>query len=193
MVSYADFVTLLFAFFVVLYASAQIDVKKMAEVAAAIAGGGLGRPVLGSISVPYLRTQAYYDGAPWRATPDLDGGGVLINQAIHLLDLLLWFMGDVEHIRAHSATLAHHIRMEDCLTASLVFKNGALGAIASTTATNPGFPHRVEVYGSDGGAQIEGETIVRWETQAVPVDVSAMGRNGARVHPRRRRCRPSGN
>jgi UDP-N-acetyl-2-amino-2-deoxyglucuronate dehydrogenase len=156
---------------------------QFARLAAAVAGGALGRPVLGSISVPYLRTQAYYESAPWRASPDLDGGGVLINQAIHLLDLLLWFLGDVERVRAHSATLAHHIRMEDCLTASLVFKNGALGAIASTTATNPGFPHRVEVYGSEGGAQIEGEKIVRWETQAGPVDASATGGTGPASAP----------
>ena len=61
--------------------------------------------------------------------------------------------------------------------------NGALGAIASTTATNPGFPHRVEVYGSEGGAQIEGEKIVRWETQAGPVDTSAMGGNDPRPPP----------
>jgi predicted dehydrogenase len=140
--------------------------RRLAE---AIAMGRLGRPVLGSVSVPYLRTQAYYESAYWRATPELDGGGVLINQAIHLLDLLLWFMGDVERVHADAATLGHNIRMEDCLTATLVFKSGALGSIASTTATNPGFPHRVEVYGTEGGVQIEGEKIVRWETKTGPV------------------------
>jgi UDP-N-acetyl-2-amino-2-deoxyglucuronate dehydrogenase len=145
----------------------------LARLAAAIAGGGLGRLVLGSVSVPYLRTQAYYQSAPWRATADLDGGGVLINQAIHLLDLLLWFMGDVARVRAEAATLAHRINVEDCLTATLAFESGALGAIASTTATDPGFPHRVEVYGTEGGVQIEGEDIVRWETRAGPVAQSA--------------------
>ena len=140
-----------------------------ARLQAAIAAGELGQPVLGSISVPYLRTQAYYESAAWRATADLDGGGVLINQAIHLLDLLLWFMGDVARVRADAATLAHRINVEDCLTATMTFTSGALGAIASTTATDPGFPHRVEVYGTAGGAQIEGEKIVRWETRAGPV------------------------
>jgi len=130
---------------------------------AAIAAGELGRLVLGSISMPYLRRQSYYDSAAWRGTWALDGGGALMNQGIHLVDLLLWLAGDAAEVRATAATLAHAIEVEDCLTATLRFVNRALGSIIATAAAAPGFPHRVEIYGERGGVQIEGEQIVRWE------------------------------
>jgi UDP-N-acetyl-2-amino-2-deoxyglucuronate dehydrogenase len=130
---------------------------------AAIAAGELGRLVLGSISMPYLRAQSYYDSADWRGTWALDGGGALMNQGIHLVDLLLWLIGDAAEVRATAATLMHAIEVEDCVTATLRFVNGALGGIVATTAAAPGFPHRVEIYGDRGGVQIEGEQIVRWE------------------------------
>src|SRR6266508_3310365 len=129
----------------------------------AIETGSLGELVLGLALIPYHRTQAYYDSAPWRGTWAEDGGGALMNQGIHIADLLLWFMGDVEEVQARTATVAHAIEVEDDLTASLRFKSGALGSILATTAAAPGFPHRVEVYGDAGGVQIEGEQIVRWE------------------------------
>jgi predicted dehydrogenase len=138
------------------------------RVQAAMAAGDLGRPVLGSINMPYLRQQSYYDSADWRGTWALDGGGALMNQGIHLVDLLLWLMGDVAEVRAASATLAHAIEVEDCVTATLRFANGALGSIAATTAAGPGFPHRVEIYGERGGVQIEGEQVVRWEGGGAP-------------------------
>ncbi|HWQ16014.1 MAG TPA: Gfo/Idh/MocA family oxidoreductase [Roseiflexaceae bacterium] len=132
-------------------------------VQAAIAAGELGRMVLGTVSVPYLRTQSYYESAAWRGTWALDGGGALMNQGVHLADLLLWFMGDVAEVQARYDTLAHAIEVEDCVVAALRFTSGALGAITATTAAAPGFPHRVEVYGDRGGVQIEGEAVVRWE------------------------------
>ena len=97
-----------------------------------------------------------------RGTWALDGGGALMNQGIHLVDLLLWFMGDVAEVQAVFDTLSHSVEVEDCITASLRFANGALGSIVATTAAAPGFPHRVEVYGGQGGVQIEGDAIVRW-------------------------------
>jgi predicted dehydrogenase len=130
---------------------------------AAIAAGELGRMLLGSITIPYIRPQSYYESAAWRGTWALDGGGALMNQGIHLVDLLLWLMGDVAEVEARLDTLDHAIEVEDCVAATLRFANGALGSIAATTAASPGFPHRVEVYGSMGGLQIEGEQIVRWE------------------------------
>jgi predicted dehydrogenase len=132
---------------------------------AAAAAGELGQLVLGSVSVPYMRDQSYYDSAPWRGTWALDGGGALMNQGIHLVDLLLWMIGDVVEVRATAATLAHDIEVEDCVSATLRFANGALGSVMATTAAAPGFPHRVEIYGDQGGAQIEGEQVVRWENQ----------------------------
>jgi predicted dehydrogenase len=134
------------------------------QLQAAIAAGQLGRLVLGSVSVPYMRAQSYYDSAAWRGTWALDGGGALMNQGIHLIDLLVWLMGDATEARAEAATLAHDIEVEDCITATLRFANGALGSVMATTAAAPGFPHRVEIYGDRGGVQIEGEQVIRWET-----------------------------
>lgn len=138
------------------------------RVQAAIAAGELGRLVLGSINMPYLRQQSYYDSADWRGTWALDGGGALMNQGIHLVDLLLWLIGDATEVRAIAATLTHAIEVEDCVTATLRFANGALGNITATTAAAPGFPHRVEVYGDRGGVQIEGEQVVRWDGGGAP-------------------------
>jgi UDP-N-acetyl-2-amino-2-deoxyglucuronate dehydrogenase len=134
----------------------------------AIEAGDLGRMVLGTASVPYVRPQSYYDSAAWRGTWALDGGGALMNQGIHLADLLVWFMGDPVEVSAGQGTLTHAIEVEDCVTASLRFANGALGALVATTAAAPGFPHRVEVYGSRGGVQMEGEDVVRWQGEAPP-------------------------
>jgi UDP-N-acetyl-2-amino-2-deoxyglucuronate dehydrogenase len=130
---------------------------------AAIRTGQLGRMLLGSVSIPYLRPQSYYDSAAWRGTWALDGGGALMNQGIHLVDLLLWLMGDVSEVRAQFDTLTRSIEVEDCVAATVRFTSGALGSITATTGTAPGFPHRIEVYGTEGGVQIEGEQIVRWD------------------------------
>jgi predicted dehydrogenase len=77
-------------------------------------------------------------------------------------------MGDLADVQARFDTLAHEIEVEDCVTATLRFANGAMGSIAATTAAAPGFPHRVEIYGTRGGVQIEGETVVRWQTDQQP-------------------------
>jgi predicted dehydrogenase len=135
---------------------------------AAIAADALGRLVLGGVTVPYRRTQEYYESAAWRGTWKLDGGGALMNQGIHVLDLLLWYLGDVAEVQAQMTTLAHAIEVEDCLCATVRFTNGALGSVAATTAAAPGYPHRVEVYGEHGGMQLEGEQIVRWESERLP-------------------------
>jgi UDP-N-acetyl-2-amino-2-deoxyglucuronate dehydrogenase len=135
---------------------------------AAVAGGALGQLILGCVAVPYLRTQDYYRSAAWRGTWRLDGGGALMNQGIHLLDLLLWYMGDAAEVQAQMTTLAHAIEVEDCVAATVRFMNGALGSVAATTAAAPGYPHRVEVYGEQGGMLIQGEQIVRWESTSMP-------------------------
>src|SRR5262249_5749263 len=144
---------------------------------AAITAGELGQLVLGSVSVPYLRPQSYYDSAGWRGTCALDGGGALMNQGIHLVDLLLWMMGDAAEVRATAATLAHTIEVEDCVAATLRFESGALGSITATTAAAPGFPHRVEIYGDRGGVQIEGEQVIRWEGAKARGGEGAQGRH----------------
>ncbi|MCB1056740.1 MAG: Gfo/Idh/MocA family oxidoreductase, partial [Acidobacteria bacterium] len=141
------------------------------ELHAAIRAGELGRLVLGTASVPYFRAQSYYDSAAWRGTWSLDGGGALMNQGIHLVDLLLWLMGgEPQVVGASGGALDHDIEVEDSVAAALRFTggtaDGAVGALVATTAAAPGFPHRVEVYGTRGGAQIEGDGLVRWEGEA---------------------------
>jgi UDP-N-acetyl-2-amino-2-deoxyglucuronate dehydrogenase len=136
----------------------------------AIESGALGRLTLGNVNIPYLRDQAYYDSAAWRGTWALDGGGALMNQGIHLIDLLVWYLGDPVSAQAHAATLTHDIEVEDCISATLRFANGALGSVVATTTAAPGFPHRVEIYGERGGIQIEGEQIVRWEVPDQPFE-----------------------
>ena len=129
----------------------------------AIQAGDLGELTLGLLTLPYCRTQAYYDQAAWRGTWALDGGGVLMNQGIHQIDLLVWYMGDPTEIRAYADTLKWDIEVEDIASASLRFPNGAMGAIIGTTTAAPGFPYRLEIYGTQGAIQIEGETVQRWQ------------------------------
>jgi len=151
----------------------------------AIRAGELGEMVLGTASVPYFRPQSYYESAAWRGTWALDGGGALMNQGIHLVDLLLWLMGgEAEVVGASAAALDHDIEVEDCAVAALRFSSGAMGALVATTAAAPGFPHRVEVYGTRGGAQIEGDTVARWEggsprLQPAPAGSARAGAGGS--------------
>jgi UDP-N-acetyl-2-amino-2-deoxyglucuronate dehydrogenase len=135
---------------------------------AAIQSGELGELTLGLVNLPYYRSQAYYDQAAWRGTWDLDGGGVLMNQGIHQVDLLAWYMGDPVSVHAYALTLQRQIEVEDTLCASLRFASGALAAINATVAAAPGFPPRMEIYGTRGGVQIEGDTVMRWWTQDAP-------------------------
>ncbi len=144
-------------------------------VRAAITAGAVGRPVLGTVAIPYLRGQDYYDSAGWRGTWALDGGGVLMNQGIHIVDLLLWYLGEIDTVQAHSATLAHDIEVEDVIVATLRFTSGALGSIAATTAAAPGFAHQLAIYGDRGSIQIAGEHIVRWEVDAPPPEPITSG------------------
>jgi predicted dehydrogenase len=129
----------------------------------AIQAGDLGELTLGMVTMPYYRSEAYYNQAQWRGAWALDGGGVLMNQGIHLVDLLIWTMGDPVQVQAHADTLHRRIEVEDTLGATLRFANGSLATITATTTAAPGFPHRIELYGTNGGVQVEGETVTRWQ------------------------------
>jgi predicted dehydrogenase len=139
---------------------------------AAIETGRFGRLTLGDTYVKWWRTQQYYDSGGWRGTWDLDGGGALMNQAIHNVDLLYWLMGDVAAVSAMTATLAHErIEVEDTAVASLRFKNGALGTIEAATSAFPGLLKRTEIHGDRGSARVEQDDITLWEFQEkVPSD-----------------------
>ncbi|HIF34124.1 MAG: Gfo/Idh/MocA family oxidoreductase [Pirellulaceae bacterium] len=130
----------------------------------AIEKGRFGRLTVGDAYVKWYRSQAYYDSGAWRGTWKLDGGGALMNQAIHSVDLLTWLMGPVAEINAQIAMLAHkNIEVEDVAMATVRFENGALGVIEATTAAYPGALKRIEVHGSAGSAVLEEEDIRTWD------------------------------
>lgn len=134
------------------------------ELKRAVDAGRFGRLTVGDAYVKWYRTQQYYDSGKWRGTWKLDGGGALMNQAIHSVDLLTWLMGPVAEIRAITATLAHErIEVEDTAIAALRFANGALGTIEATTAAYPGYLKRIEIHGSAGSAVLEEEDLKVWD------------------------------
>ena len=123
-----------------------------------------GRLTLGDSYVKWFRPQSYYDSGAWRGTWQLDGGGALMNQAIHSVDILTWLMGPVAEVTAHSATLAHErIAVEDTVVATVKFESGALGVVEASTAAYPGYLKRIEIHGSEGSAAMEEEDIVKWD------------------------------
>ena len=123
-----------------------------------------GHITMGDAYVKWFRTQEYYDSGAWRGTWKLDGGGALMNQAIHSVDLLAWLMGPIDAITAHTSTLAHkRISVEDVAVATVRFANGALGVIEASTAAYPGYLKRIEIHGSEGTAVLEEEDIKVWD------------------------------
>jgi predicted dehydrogenase len=134
------------------------------ELKRAVDGNRFGRMTMGDAYVKWYRSQEYYDSGAWRGTWELDGGGALMNQAIHSVDLLTWLMGPVVEIRSQTATLAHkRIAVEDTAVATLRFANGALGVIEATTTAYPGYLKRIEIHGSEGSAVMEEEDIKVWD------------------------------
>lgn len=119
----------------------------------AIDEGKIGRPVLGLATLLGWRSPAYYQSDPWRGRWDTEGGGVLVNQAPHQLDLLLWYMGEIDEVSGYWANLNHpYIEVEDTAVAIVRFKSGALGNIVLSNSQNPGLYGRVHVYGENGAA-----------------------------------------
>jgi predicted dehydrogenase len=134
------------------------------ELKKAVEAGRFGRLTLGETTCKWWRSQAYYDEGGWKGTQALDGGGALMNQAIHNVDLLQWLMGSVTHISGFTAMLAHErIEVEDTAVACLRFSSGALGVIQATTSVHPGLPKTIAVHGDRGTAVIEQDDVLRWE------------------------------
>jgi predicted dehydrogenase len=123
--------------------------------------GKLGRPILVEASVKWYRPPEYYSGSKWRGTVALDGGGALINQGIHTVDLLVYLLGDISRVQAVTATSLHNIEGEDTCVATFEFDNGALGVLHATTAAYPGYPRSLEITGSEGTVRIEQDRITR--------------------------------
>jgi predicted dehydrogenase len=125
-----------------------------------VEAGKLGKPILVSGQVKWFRTPEYYRGSRWRGTWALDGGGALMNQGVHTVDLLLWLMGDVQRVSARAITALHDIEVEDTVVATLEFVNGAIGTLEAATSVYPGYRRRVELTGSEGTIILEQDRIV---------------------------------
>ncbi len=133
------------------------DLRRLKQL---IAEGLIGKPLLVDARVKWYRPPEYYSQSRWRGTRALDGGGALINQGVHTVDLLLWLLGDVVKVQARTAAMLHQIETEDTALALLEFSSGALGQLQATTAAYPGYPRRVEITGSEGTIILEQDRIV---------------------------------
>lgn len=134
--------------------------KKVKET---VSRGALGKLLLGDIYLKYRRGQEYYDSGEWRGTWALDGGGCLMNQGVHMVDILQWVMGPVESVYALTDHMVRKIEVEDTAVATVKFANGAFGVIEGTTSLCKGQNHRMELHGEKGTILIDGETVVKWD------------------------------
>ena len=148
----------------------------------AIEQGRFGKIVLADAYVKWWRTQEYYDSGAWRGTWELDGGGALMNQSIHTIDLLIYLMGDVKSVCAFSGLEAHSgIEVEDVAVAILEFRNGARGVIQGSTAcwSATGHPAQVQICGDKGSAFMVDDKFSVWEFRdALPEDKNVLEKYG---------------
>ncbi|MFO0881628.1 MAG: Gfo/Idh/MocA family oxidoreductase [Gemmataceae bacterium] len=159
------------------FGDANVELKRAVE------SRRFGRLTLGETTCKWWRSQQYYDEGGWKGTKALDGGGALMNQAIHNVDLLQWMMGDVTHITGFTAMLAHErIEVEDTAVACLRFASGALGVIQATTSVYPGLPKTIALHGDRGSVVIEQDDVLLWQfTPEAPVDQEIKSRFATRT------------
>lgn len=140
----------------------------------AVRSGKLGKLVLGDAYQKYFRSHEYYASGSWRATWDLDGGGALMNQGVHGIDLLLYLMGDIKRVSAFARRLVRNIEVEDTAVAIVEFMNGAVGVIEGTTSVTPGYDCKIEISGDNGTIILHGDTIAKWDVpgEAAEVEVA---------------------
>lgn len=133
------------------------------RVKAALDAGLLGPLLLGDAYVKWYRTPEYYAASAWRGTWGIEGGGALINQAIHTVDLLQWFMGGVKSVAGMIRTSIHNIETEDLGVAVVEYRSGALGVIEGSTCVSPGYKERIEIHGTKGSFTLEGGLVKEWK------------------------------
>jgi UDP-N-acetyl-2-amino-2-deoxyglucuronate dehydrogenase len=140
------------------FSRVNIELKKVLD------EGRFGRLVMGDAYIKWYRSPEYYKDVKWRSSFNASGGGAVMNQGIHSVDLLLWFMGKVEAVCAFTGLLGHEdLEVEDVAAATLRFENGAMGVIEASTAVNPGFFRKMEILGTRGSVVIEEEKILTWK------------------------------
>ncbi|MFR3484657.1 MAG: Gfo/Idh/MocA family protein [Clostridia bacterium] len=119
--------------------------------------------IIGTFEVKWYRNQEYYDNGGWRGTWEMDGGGSLMNQAVHTVDLMQWLMGDVESVTSVMGIYNHTIETEDMTTSIIRFKNGAVATFVSTTCAYPGVGTHLKVYGSKGSMEANTGNLTLWK------------------------------
>ncbi len=145
------------------------------QIKEALDAGRFGRLTVLDAAVKWHRTEEYYAQAGWRGTWAVDGGGALMNQSIHAIDLLQWFSGGIAELSAFSATLGHEgLEVEDVAAAAVLHSSGALGTITGTTASWPGWAKRIEISGTAGSAVLEEDHITCWDFQESQPDDAAI-------------------
>jgi predicted dehydrogenase len=135
----------------------------------AIENGELGKIYFADCRMRYYRSQEYYDQGGWRGTWALDGGGALMNQGIHGIDLVQYIMGGVESVYAQCRTLGRNIETEDAANLLVEYKCGAMGVIQGTTLANPGEPRTITISSEKGTVVLQEDTIVRWDVEGQSV------------------------
>ncbi len=135
----------------------------------AIRNGKLGKLVLGDSYQKWFRSHEYYASGDWRATWALDGGGCMMNQGIHAVDLIIWMMGDVARVSAYCRRLARNIEVEDTVVANVEYVNGALGTWVTTTSVTPSQGTRCEIHGDKGSITLDGSEITQWAVEGEEV------------------------
>jgi UDP-N-acetyl-2-amino-2-deoxyglucuronate dehydrogenase len=134
--------------------------------------GVLGKILFVDARVKWYRPPEYYGKSKWRGTLALDGGGALMNQGVHTVDLLLWLAGNVTRVQARTSTALHSIESEDIAIAIVEFASGALGSLQATTAAYPGYSRRVEITGSEGTVILEHDRLIATDLRRPPTEVA---------------------
>jgi predicted dehydrogenase len=146
------------------------DVRRLKSL---VDGGELGSIILARAQVPWWRPPEYYRDSRWRGTLALDGGGALMNQAIHTVDLLQWLCGPAARVYGRTATRVHDIEVEDTAAAVIEFRSGALATLEAATCVNPGRPRRIEIAGSRGTAVLDGDRLQQGNADRGPAPDNA--------------------
>ena len=140
----------------------------MFPIKAAVECGHLGRLFLGTFAVKWYRTQEYYEG--WHGTWEVDGGGSLMNQAVHTVDIMQWLMGDVASVTSHIGIYNHVIDTEDMTASLITFKSGAAATFVSTTCAYPGISTDIQIYGTNGSIEADQDKLKTWKMKEFDED-----------------------
>ncbi len=144
--------------------------KSIQRVREAIQNGELGRIILGDVYMKYYRSPEYYASAGWRGTWEMDGGGALMNQGIHGIDVLQYLVGPVVSVSGVCKTLTRDIEVEDTANLIVEYASGAIGTIQGTTSVEPGYPRVIEISGTRGTIVLKEDVIVRWDVDGKQLD-----------------------